>query len=100
MFAEDLSPFFNVAELATAATLDGVAVAGIVQAGYDDATLAGFGVAGTSPTFTLSSASVPASPEGKTLVIAGGPSAGTYRVANARHDGTGVCTLDLLTSTT
>jgi hypothetical protein len=30
------------------------------------------------------------------LQVLQGPGAGQYRVGNARHDGTGVCTLDLL----
>ena len=97
MFTEDLSPFFNSSELADTATLNGVAVVGVMEPGYQSASLEGFGVAaGTSPTFMLPSASVPAQPEGKTLVVTDGPAAGTYRIANARHDGTGVCILDLL----
>jgi hypothetical protein len=96
VFVEDLNPFFNVAEFATPGVLDGVEVAGIFEAGFEDASLAGFGPAGTSPTYTLPSASVPAAPEGKALVISIGQAAGTYRVANARHDATGVCALDLL----
>lgn len=97
MFTEDLSPFFNSSELADTATLNGVGVVGVMEPGYQAASLDGFGVAaGTSPTFTLPSSSVPAQPEGKTLVVSTGPSAGTYRIANARHDGTGVCILDLL----
>jgi len=96
VFTEDLTPFFSVAEFATPGVLNGAAVAGIFEAGFEDATLAGFGPAGTSPTYTLPSASVPAAPEGKELVISTGQAAGTYRVANARHDATGVCALDLL----
>lgn len=98
MFAEDLTPFFNAAEMATQATLNGAAVVGIIEEGYRDPTLAGYGDGpGSSPSFTLASTSVPAGVEGKTLTIASGPSAGSYRIANARHDGTGVCTLDLIT---
>lgn len=97
MFTEDLSPFFNANELADTATLDGVTVTGVMEPGYQGASLDGFGVtAGTSPTFTLPSTSVPAKPEGKSLVVSSGPAAGAYRIANARHDGTGVCILDLL----
>jgi len=97
MFTEDLSPFFNANELADTATLDGATVTGVMEPGYQGASLDGFGVtAGTSPAFTLPSASVPVKPEGKSLVVTSGPAAGTYRIANARHDGTGVCILDLL----
>ena len=97
MFSEDLTPFFNSDELADKAMLNGVEVVGVMEPGYQTASLDGFGVAaGSSPTFTLASASVPAQPEGKNLVVSTGPAAGTYRIANARHDGTGVCILDLL----
>lgn len=97
MFPEDLTPFFNSDELADKAMLSGVEVVGVMEPGYQSASLDGFGVAaGSSPTFTLASASVPAQPEGKNLVVSTGPAAGTYRIANARHDGTGVCILDLL----
>lgn len=97
MFSEDLTPFFNSDELADKAMLNGVEVVGVMEPGYQGASLDGFGVAaGSSPTFTLASASVPAQPEGKSLVVSTGPAAGTYRIANARHDGTGVCILDLL----
>lgn len=97
MFPEDLTPFFNSDELADKAMLNGVEVVGVMEPGYQSASLDGFGVAaGSSPTFTLASASVPAQPEGKNLVVSTGPAAGTYRIANARHDGTGVCILDLL----
>lgn len=97
MFPEDLTPFFNSDELADKAMLNGVEVVGVMEPGYQSASLDGFGVAaGSSPTFTLASASVPAQPEGKNLVVSTGPAAGTYRIANARHNGTGVCILDLL----
>jgi hypothetical protein len=97
MFTENLSPFFATSEFASNATLGAVAVKGILEPGYASATLDGFGVAaGSSPTFTLPSVSVPVNPEGMTLVVTDGPGAATYRVGNARHDGTGVCTLDLL----
>jgi hypothetical protein len=97
VFAEDLSPFFSTDGFAIAATLGAAAVTGVFEAGFQDAPLDGFGPASSSPTFTLPSANVPANPLGLALVVASGFAAGTYRVANARHDGTGVCTLDLLT---
>ena len=98
MLTEDFTVFFNTEELAQAATLDGVAVSGVMESGFDSGALSGFGDgAGSSPTFTLPSSSVPANPEGRLLVVASGPGAGTYRVGNQFHDGTGVCTLSLLT---
>lgn len=98
MFTEDLTPFFNASEFGVTATLAGEEVVGVLEPGYRDASLDGFGVvSGTSPSFTLPSASVPARVEGALLVVTSGPGAASYRVANQRHDGTGVCTLDLLT---
>ena len=80
----------------TEATLAGVAVTGILESGFEDASLAGFGVAGSSPRFTLAAASVPARPEGLPLVITSGPGAGSYKVGNAYPDATGLTTLHLL----
>lgn len=100
MFAEDLTPFFAVAEFASAATLDGVSVTGLLDAGFEDPTLAGFGVVGSSPKFMLPAASVPAHPEGKALVIASGLGAGTYKVTQAYPDGTGITVLHLLSKIT
>lgn len=98
MFTEDLTLFFDTDGFGVSATLEGVEVVGVLDPGFGSADLTGFGAAaGTSPSFTLPSASVPAGIEGGRLVVADGPGAGTYRVANQRHDGTGVCTLDLLT---
>lgn len=96
---EDLSIFFNTSEFADTATLGGVAVTGIMESGFDDAPLAGYGIAaGTSPRFTLIASSVPANAAGLLLVVASGHAAGTYRVGNAYPDGTGLVTLHLLTS--
>jgi hypothetical protein len=97
MLTEDLNVFFNTDELAQAATLGGAAVSGVLESGFDSGALAGFGPgAGSSPTYTLPSSSVPADPEGLLLVVPSGPAAGSYRVGNQFHDGTGVCTLSLL----
>lgn len=82
------------------ATLNGVAVQGILDAGYEDPTLAGFGAVGSSPQYTLASASVPAHPEGMALVIASGPAAGTYKVSQAYPDATGLTVLHLLSHIT
>lgn len=97
MFTEDLSVFFNASELGTNATLNGLPVTGIFEAGFEHASFDGFGSAGTSPAFTLPSASVPTDPHGLTLVVATGPGAGTYRVSHALPDGSGVTILHLLT---
>lgn len=96
MFDEDLSTFFNGDEFAVEATLNGAPVLGILRPGFDAAPIDGFGVAaGTSPTYVLPSDQVPIDPEGKALQVLQGPGAAHYLVGNARHDGTGVCTLDL-----
>ena len=100
MFTEDITAFFNAQEFATAATLDGVAVTGILDSGFEDPTLAGFGVVGSSPKFMLAAASVPAHAEGKALVIASGLGAGTYKVAQAYPDGTGITVLHLIAKVT
>lgn len=96
MFTEDITPFFSVAEFATSATLNGVAVTGILDAGFEDPSLAGFGVVGSSPKFALPATQVPAHPEGMALVIANGLGAGTYKVAQSYPDGTGLAVLHLI----
>lgn len=99
MFAEDLSVIFNASEFATAATLNGVAVTGIFD-NASAATLLGAmggrgvslsGMAGTHPTLTLPTASVPANPVGAAVVIA----SVNYLIAAHEPDGTGVSTLEL-----
>ena len=76
------------------ATLGGVEVRGVLDLGNS---LDNLGYeAGTPPTFALASSAVPAKPEGLMLQITAGNDLGTYRVGAARHDGTGMCVLDLL----
>lgn len=87
MFAEDLSPFFNTAELATAATLDGAAVAGI----FDNAYAESFEMATRMPMFMLPTASAASATLASVLVIGGT----SYRVTSVQPDGTGVTTLML-----
>ena len=94
-FTEDLSQFFNVAEFATAATLDGAAVTGIFDALYIQGLVGAAGIASTGPAYMLPTASVPANPVGKALVVNGT----TYSVAEHQPDGTGVSLL-LLERTT
>lgn len=97
MMTENLTPFFAASEFADAATLGGIAVLGIMDAGYDNVTMAGYGVAGSTPQFTLPASSVPAHPEGLALIVTSGPCAGHYKVGTALPDGTGLVSLHLLT---
>ena len=92
---EDLSVFLNSQEFADTATLDGVGVTGIVMSGMDNLTFDGPGPAGSSPSFMLAAASVPAKPEGMALVITSGIAAGAYKVSSQEPDGTGMVTLRL-----
>lgn len=87
MFAEDLAPFFNSAELATTATLDGVTVNGI----FDNAYMEIMGMATRDPMFTLPTASASAASQASVLVVGGV----SYRVTSVQPDGTGVTTLTL-----
>ncbi len=90
-FTEDLSVFFNEDEFAVSATLDGASVTGIFDNGYTLGTVGPTGMASSQPMFRLATASVPASPVGKSLVTGGT----TYSVAEHQPDGTGVSTLML-----
>ena len=84
-FVESLSPFFN--DFGVSATLNGAAVTGI----FDEAGNTDIGVAAVQPVFTLPTASVPASPYGKTLTIG----ARSFTVREHQPDGTGMSTLVL-----
>lgn len=86
-FAEALSPFFNVAEFASLATLDGAAVQGIFDNAYTEA----FGMASRAPMFTLPTASAASATQASVLVVDGT----TYRVTSVQPDGTGVTVLML-----
>lgn len=91
----DLTAFFQGLD-SVPALLNGHPVTGYVNSGFENGLLEGFDPrAGSTPRFTLQSAQVPNRPEGKPLVIQAGPAAGTYSVANAMHDGTGICELHL-----
>ena len=85
-FVEDLAGFFT--DFADDATLDGAAVRVI----FDEAgiTMAD-GVAAVAPQVTIATASVPASPYGKTLTIG----ARSFTVREHVPDGTGLSTLIL-----
>ncbi len=89
MFAEDLSVFFD--DMASPATLNGVAV----QAYFDNAYTLGdvgmYGVASTQPVLTLPTAHVPAQPVGMLVEVAGQ----RFSVAVHQPDGTGISRLVL-----
>ncbi|MHB8947552.1 MAG: head-tail joining protein [Rhodoferax sp.] len=89
---EDFSAFFAVSEFASPATLGGTAVAGIFDNGYEEQSL-GLGVAGSGPSYTLPSASVPSPVIGLALVIG----SVTYKVVESMPDGTGITRLQLRT---
>jgi hypothetical protein len=89
MIGEDLTPFFVPGEFAGIAdTLNGVPVVGILDEAF--VSIAdGIGMAATRPAYHLASTSLPADPEGLTLVASGKQ----FRVATPQPDGTGVTTL-------
>ncbi|HEY0064716.1 MAG TPA: hypothetical protein VGC21_21545 [Telluria sp.] len=82
MFNEDLSAFFNTAEFADDAMLDGVEVAGIFDKQYL-VEGGGMGFSATRPALTLPTARVPANPAGLPLLV----NATNYIVAGIDADG-------------
>lgn len=90
-FVEDLSPFFNTAEFAVEATLDGAGVVGIFDKAYARAGVGELGMATVQPAFTLPTVSVPVDPVGKAMVIG----AVSYTVAEHQPGSTGVSVLFL-----
>ena len=69
MFQEDLSVFFNIAEHAIEASIDGVFdVRGIFSEAYGTAGM-GNGVATTVPTFLLETNQVPAQPVDRQIIV-------------------------------
>lgn len=90
-FDEDFAPFFNTAEFAVPATLDGASVVGIFDRAYQRAGVGDLGMATMQPAFTLPTASVPVAPVGKAMVIA----ASTYRIAEHQPGSTGISVLFL-----
>lgn len=85
-FTEDFTVF--LADFDESVTIDGETVTAIFDEEYVTAS-AGLGLASTSPALVLPSASVPASPEGKAVVVRGA----SYTVAEHRPDGTGMSLL-------
>lgn len=88
-FAEDLTVFFNEDDFAVAATLQGVAVRGILDEEYLEPL--GNVVEGRAPVFQCAASSVPAVAHGQTLVVG----ARTFKVRGVEPDGTGVVLLRL-----
>lgn len=93
-FNEGIEDFFDASEFATAATLNGVAVLGIFDRPHTQAAGLGYvGAAATRPTYLLPSIHAGGSAAvGQTLVVDG---QGSFVVAEARPDGTGLTTLEL-----
>src|SRR3990167_9548760 len=69
----------------------GAAVRGIFDNGYAQTSVGIAGMATLSPSFTLATSDVPASPAGASLVVNGA----TYTVVEHQPDGTGVSVLHL-----
>lgn len=91
--AEDFSVFTNPAEFGSVGAIaGGPSVNMIFDRDYVDER----GIASSSPVVLLASASVPAQPVRKTLVIAAGHlGTGTYTIAGVEPDGTGMTRLIL-----
>jgi hypothetical protein len=89
MFVEDISAFLAPAEFAQIVQLGGVAVAAIFDNGYALGSVGTYGMATSQPSLTLSTADVPATPVGVSVVVG----AASYLVAAHEPDGTGVSRL-------
>lgn len=87
---EDMAVFFNAAEFASNATLDGVAVVGILDQPYAQVL---DGIATTEPMFTLPTASAATAAQGQLLEV----NNTTYRVRSVQGDGTGPSGVTMLT---
>lgn len=91
MFTEDLAPFFDVDTgyglMATVGGVSGVRV--LFDNGFTLGNVGLIGMAGTQPSITLATSSVPSSPVGATVVV----NSTTYVVAAHEPDGTGVSRL-------
>jgi hypothetical protein len=91
MFTEDISAFYNVSELASTVTLNGVSVSAIFDNGYSAGAVGIMGVASTQPMLSIATSLVPASPVGKSAVVNGL----AYTVAAHEPNGTGISALYL-----
>jgi hypothetical protein len=82
-FTENMAAFFNVAEFAVSATLNGATtVTGI----FDDASIDVLSAAATAPRFTCPASSINRSHVGQTLVV----NSTNYIVRAVEPDGTGI----------
>lgn len=90
-FWVDDVPLMLEAEFSVQGTVDGASTRGIFDSAYDTTPLGMMTVAGTAPVFIVPSAVVPSSAYGKAVTVPDGD----YTITEARHDGTGVCTLVL-----
>jgi hypothetical protein len=86
---EDQAVFFSTAEFASTATLNGVAVVGILDQPYAQVL---DGIATSEPMFTLPTAQATSAAQGQTLVVSGI----TYRVRSVQGDGTGTTGVTML----
>lgn len=96
-FTEDLGTFFNPAEFADMAVLNGAAAVPVIfDNAYARGDVGGLGMASTQPAITLPTAAVPASPRGKTAVVTS-TLHGTlnFKIVDHEPDGTGVSVLFL-----
>lgn len=84
-FAEDLAVFFNEADFADPAVLDGVPVSVIFHSGYDEA----FALEQHEAWAQLPAVLAAGVTQASVLVVR----STTYRVRVSKPDGTGVCTL-------
>ena len=89
MFTEDLSAYINVAEFATACTINGAPVSAIFDAAYALGSVGAYGMESSQPMLTLATADVPASPVGQPAVVNGV----NYLVTAHEPDGTGISRL-------
>ena len=87
MFVENTAAYFS--DFGQTATVGGVSVSGIFDNGYALGGVGAIGMASSQPTFTLATASVPASPVGTAVVVSGG----NYLVGAHEPDGTGMSRL-------
>lgn len=91
MFVEDLSVFFNPAELGHSVTLGGVAVNAIFENGFMLGNASGIGIAAANPRLILPTVNVGANPVGLAVVANGL----NYTVVEHAPDGTGLSELHL-----
>jgi hypothetical protein len=87
MMDEDITDFFDAAEFADAATLDGRAVLGIFTRPYAEV----LGIASAAPQFVIAAADLQGAGAGSSLVHNGT----AYKLATPEPDGSGLVRLAL-----